>query len=170
MTQIGRRGFLGLLGASVAATAAQLELDPERALWVPGQKTIFLPPETPRLATQDEVAFYQDGKVHPLRYRMDIADGEDIVAMHFTDGWRYVHATRNGVRIKSDPRSMAILEAELGAKIQDFARVGSSKEHGISLEERGTPWSKRHSYQRDLTDLARRASIIKLDHGRARRS
>jgi hypothetical protein len=35
-----RRGFLGTL-IGLTATAV---LDPERLLWVPGQKTIFLPP------------------------------------------------------------------------------------------------------------------------------
>jgi hypothetical protein len=40
-----RRGFLGTL----AAAAAGMALDPERLLWAPGQKTIFLP--TPVLAS-----------------------------------------------------------------------------------------------------------------------
>jgi len=38
---MNRRAFLGL----AATTAAALVFDPERALWVPGAKTIFLPPE-----------------------------------------------------------------------------------------------------------------------------
>ena len=37
---MNRRGFIGMLGA-VAASAV---LDPERALWVPGAKTISIPP------------------------------------------------------------------------------------------------------------------------------
>jgi hypothetical protein len=37
-----RRGFLG----SLATFAAGLTLDPERLLWVPGEKTVFLAPET----------------------------------------------------------------------------------------------------------------------------
>lgn len=36
---MNRRGFLQLLGAG----ATGLVLDPERLLWVPGQKTFFLP-------------------------------------------------------------------------------------------------------------------------------
>ena len=51
-----RRGFLnllGLAGASAAAVAAgALELDPERLLWVPGQKSIFLPPEKSVVASR----------------------------------------------------------------------------------------------------------------------
>jgi len=38
---VNRRAFLAL----AAASAAGFALDPERALWVPGAKTIFLPPE-----------------------------------------------------------------------------------------------------------------------------
>lgn len=39
---MNRRGFLKLLGmAATAAVLPDLELDPERALWVPGAKRIF---------------------------------------------------------------------------------------------------------------------------------
>ena len=38
-----RRAFLGLL----TAAAAGLVLDPERLLWVPGRKTIFVMPPAP---------------------------------------------------------------------------------------------------------------------------
>jgi len=44
-----RRGFLG-------AIAAALVLDPERALWVPGAKKIFLPPARAGLLVPVEVA------------------------------------------------------------------------------------------------------------------
>ena len=39
---MNRRGFLGVLGAGLAGYV----LDPERAIWLPGAKTYFLP--TPR--------------------------------------------------------------------------------------------------------------------------
>ena len=55
MTEISRRGFLGALGASAAAFAVACELDPDLALWVPGQKTIFIP-NTVALATPSEQA------------------------------------------------------------------------------------------------------------------
>lgn len=38
---LNRRAFLQIVSASAAAVA----FDPERLLWVPGSKTIFLPPE-----------------------------------------------------------------------------------------------------------------------------
>lgn len=37
---MNRRGFLG----SLIAAASALTIDPERLLWIPGAKTIFLPP------------------------------------------------------------------------------------------------------------------------------
>jgi hypothetical protein len=38
--ELNRRGFLGLLGAALVGAT----LDPERLLWVPGQKVISIPP------------------------------------------------------------------------------------------------------------------------------
>ncbi len=40
---MNRRGFLSALAGAVAAAA----YDPERALWVPGRKKIFIPPAPP---------------------------------------------------------------------------------------------------------------------------
>lgn len=46
---MNRRSFLKAIGLGTAAVAAVatgvVEFDPERALWVPGAKTFFLPPE-----------------------------------------------------------------------------------------------------------------------------
>lgn len=43
--KFSRRGFLGILtGAIAAAVAPAIVADPERTLWVPGAKTIMLPP------------------------------------------------------------------------------------------------------------------------------
>lgn len=46
---MNRRGFL----ATFAAVAAGVVLDPERLLWLPGAKTIFLPAPKPTLATSE---------------------------------------------------------------------------------------------------------------------
>lgn len=41
-----RRAFLRRFGLGAAAVVTTAVLDPERMLWVPGQKTVFLPPVT----------------------------------------------------------------------------------------------------------------------------
>lgn len=52
---LSRRAFLQLASASAAAVA----FDPERLLWVPGAKTIFLPPEkTIVIAQEIPVAYH----------------------------------------------------------------------------------------------------------------
>lgn len=51
-----RRGFLG-------AIAAALVLDPERALWVPGAKKIFLPPAPRPVSGASLVALFNLGDV-----------------------------------------------------------------------------------------------------------
>jgi hypothetical protein len=71
--ELSRRGFFGTLTAAVAGFA----LDPERLLWVPGQKTIFLPALTiyrgrntfitPDWVTRDVCEFW--------RNRIMLADG-----------------------------------------------------------------------------------------------
>ena len=43
-SNLSRRHFLTLIGAAGAGAALVPELDLDRLLWVPGQKTIFLPP------------------------------------------------------------------------------------------------------------------------------
>lgn len=48
-----RREFLRVFGAAAAAAV----LDPERLLWVPGRKTIFLPSVLPELVAFDVVAY-----------------------------------------------------------------------------------------------------------------
>ncbi len=42
---MNRRGFLKWLAAGTAAIVGAGEIDVDRLLWVPGEKTIFLPPE-----------------------------------------------------------------------------------------------------------------------------
>lgn len=61
MANISRRGFLGRLAAGIAASSALTLIDPEKILWVPGAKTIFLPAgdiaiKNIRLATDGEAA------------------------------------------------------------------------------------------------------------------
>jgi hypothetical protein len=42
---LNRRAFLGLAASATAGALASAAFDPERLLWVPGQRTLFLPPE-----------------------------------------------------------------------------------------------------------------------------
>jgi len=65
---IDRRGFLRLFGAA-AATAV---LDPERLLWVPGQKTIFLPSIVPH-----------DGLTEEFFTRASMAEFDAILKQHY---------------------------------------------------------------------------------------
>lgn len=51
MSTLTRRSFLGAIGLA----AAGLALDPDRALWVPGQKRIFLPAQSPSLWSATEL-------------------------------------------------------------------------------------------------------------------
>lgn len=52
---LGRRGFLGSLVGALAAVQTGLSLDPEKLLWVPGQKLISIPstPVTPVMLVDD---------------------------------------------------------------------------------------------------------------------
>jgi hypothetical protein len=64
---INRRGFLKRLAASSTAVAGAFAIDPERLLWVPGAKTIFLPAEKPLITGAAEVAkAYQDIRQRPI--------------------------------------------------------------------------------------------------------
>jgi len=161
MTEIGRRGFLGLLGASVAATAAALELDPERALWVPGEKSFFLPSKEVHLATPDEVQRFLDPEKMGERYRLDVASpGGDAghTALFFNSGWQLLraqrhHATAGASEVELSPQGLMVLEAELGERMTSFARVGAEKQHGISHEAAG------HGDHKSLVHLANRTQL-----------
>lgn len=53
---LSRRGFLKLLGSGVLGAAALATLDVDKLLWVPGERTIFLPalePVTMSVETMD---------------------------------------------------------------------------------------------------------------------
>jgi hypothetical protein len=69
---LDRRGFLKslLIGGSAAAVTAVL--DPEKLLWIPGQKTFFIPemvkPKNLRLATEKETADLVTGQ-HMVRIK-----------------------------------------------------------------------------------------------------
>ena len=77
MTQpLNRRQFISTLAATIGAGVISTTLDPERLLWVPGAKTIFVPPPAqlttiqfrsgPRYAVGDIISF-GDGHNAPIR-------------------------------------------------------------------------------------------------------
>lgn len=64
-----RRGFLRLLGMGAVGASAAATFDLERLLWVPGAKTILLPPTeiftcnsfiTPEWITREALRFLED--------------------------------------------------------------------------------------------------------------
>lgn len=55
MEALGRRGFLRGLGL----LAGGLVLDPEKLLWVPGRKTIFVPAWDPRYLHISDLRYFQ---------------------------------------------------------------------------------------------------------------
>lgn len=63
---MNRRAFLGALGAAAAGltVTSLLPDDLDRLLWVPGRKTIFLPPPPPALVITDTMA---EAIAHPVR-------------------------------------------------------------------------------------------------------
>lgn len=76
---MNRRRFLSLLGAGVAAMA----LDPERALWKPEAKTIFLPPVT-GWSDRDRISIrcvreYSLTMPSPTPFRMDVLYGVAVL-------------------------------------------------------------------------------------------
>ncbi len=68
---MNRRGFLSLFAIGSAAIVAGHELDLEKLLWLPGQKSFFLPPEKGPLVTgaAAESAFEQV-QAQPLEHAL----------------------------------------------------------------------------------------------------
>lgn len=70
---MNRRGFLAALGTFAAAAV----LDPEKLLWVPGQKKIFIPAPPPKEATL-QVYCWSDVPADPEEFRraaLEMAEG-----------------------------------------------------------------------------------------------
>ncbi len=91
---MNRRGFLGLISAAVAAYT----LDPELALWVPGKKSIFLPPIT---------------RLHPF-------SAGDWVCWDGHAGWRLLTAASTG-RIGVFNGKEVITHGPVTANVEGFS-------------------------------------------------
>lgn len=67
---MNRRAFLSTLAAGLAGAA----LDPERLLWVPGQKTIFIPAiPASRLVTTDYLQLLVEEGLRRLRSEIEMS-------------------------------------------------------------------------------------------------
>lgn len=67
---MNRRAFLTTLAAGLAGAA----LDPERLLWVPGQKTIFIPTlPVSRLVTPDYLQLIVEEGLRALRQNLQVS-------------------------------------------------------------------------------------------------
>jgi hypothetical protein len=101
---VSRRGFIQAMAAAVAAASVLEVDDPERLLWRPGTKTIFLPPPK-------EIAHPQDAAVREImrefekprivslsggRYTVTLADAASALGggaplqVVFNDKWRAI--------------------------------------------------------------------------------
>lgn len=102
---MNRRGFLGRLAAAAAAAVAATDtemLDPEKLLWTPGKKTIFLPSTTILKAEDVAVAEIRDkfkakSLIEPGQRILHPSEFEPRVASRDRDyyGARYTLTTRS---------------------------------------------------------------------------
>lgn len=101
---MNRRSFLQWLAGAGAAMAAAGEIDVERLLWVPGHKTIFLPPEgviIPDAPTVDRVL--EAHGVRMPRYTMTTREQGTLL---FDKNWQLL----NGAELLAKPNGMTASE------------------------------------------------------------
>jgi hypothetical protein len=113
-----RRGFLKRLAAATAAVAATAEIDPERLLWTPGKKTIFLPPEK-ALVTAESVAVQQIRNEYESKALLQIEHGVRPATTKEIQDVARGSALREYV-VGSDSRYVLTLNTERGQISQSF--------------------------------------------------
>lgn len=128
---MNRRLFIQTILGSVAAAAVASELDPERLLWVPGSKTIFLPApktvETAELIQQPTVAVLEEIAGSGGRYRIVMNEGAFEHARRHGDqfaGWNEVYVQGHDGRLRGVER------AKLHAAISGRLLEAEAKTHG----------------------------------------
>lgn len=100
---MNRRGFFASL-----AGASAFALDPERALWVPGAKTISIPSFS--ASTLKALAGYNAGVAnsayqHEHRF---LLDGEVLHFKEFMPGWAIAPINLNALKLRPPPRASRV--------------------------------------------------------------
>ena len=116
---MNRRSFLHRMTMGVAAAVAvAADLDPEKLLWVPGARTIFLPPEKRLVTGEEAVAAFKEVQSKP------------IAAEHFTHtaaGTVVSDAYWNVISVNG--RRVSAAEAAW-LRLNHFSRHGGSSQRG----------------------------------------
>lgn len=122
MTQLSRRGFLGLAASATAGLVASAALDPERLLWVPGQRKLFLPPERTLVQARTLQEALSKGltALFPDRSRMKIVLGPGSVTWGAFGGSPFTVIPFKGVTSLEDMirREIAAIEGQGGRVIK----------------------------------------------------
>lgn len=103
---MNRRSFLQWLAGAGAAMAAAGEIDVERMLWVPGHKTIFLPPEgviIPDAPTVDRVL-----EAHGVRMPRYTLTTREAGTLLFDKNWQLL----NGKELLAKPAGLTAGDLE----------------------------------------------------------
>jgi hypothetical protein len=103
-----RRSFLKWIGAAAATTAAAYEIDYEKLLWVPGQKSYhFIHKPAPTIATDAEIDLVSE--LHGVgipRYHMTVAGQGTFL---YDDQWRLLNGAelvRKGIVTEQDIKAL----------------------------------------------------------------
>lgn len=151
---LSRRAFLGALTAATAAAVASPYvlpaelLDPERRLWTPGAKTIFLPSghiavNNVRLATDAEIASLTGIPTLRLRHYDEagreaisaVSEAAFVAAGHLFHGLTEIHFNNGGVAYRTDG-PMTLDAARARAEAQLAVNVDATRQAALDRRAR----------------------------------
>ena len=124
-----RRTFLAWLTGTAAGVAAAATLDLDKLLWIPGEKTIFLP-DPPPIASPKFVLM-------PLDYGLVHIGNEGNVWMHTPDGPEYQAAIRlasQNLAKRIDEQLWAEILASMSVAAADPVSVKAALEYEQSRQ------------------------------------
>lgn len=122
-----RRRFLQWLGAASATAAAAYEIDYEKLLWVPGQKSYhFIHQSAPTIATEAEIDVVSEAHgVRMPRYHMTIAGTGTF--LYDTD-WRLMNGSdlvKRGIVTEADVAQLqSVMMKDVKARRQEHGFIG----------------------------------------------